>query len=94
MVRRRQNYDPLLPIPAVTWLVTQDKFRNVLEFRELAAGTDLRAVLTAEREKRIADGWVAPEIGPVSSTFFCTREGERIEVGIMRRDPRLPMTFR
>jgi hypothetical protein len=47
------------------------------QFRDLAAGTDLRAVVTAEREKRIAAGWVADEIGRVSSTFFCTRDAER-----------------
>lgn len=90
MVRRRTNYDPLLPIPAVTWLVALDMLRGVREFRELAAGTDLRAVVTAERAKRIADGWVADEIGSCSSTFFCSRDGERLEVGIIRRDPRKP----
>jgi hypothetical protein len=54
------------------------------------SAVELRAVVTAEREKRPAQGWVADEIGRASSGFFCTREGERIEVGIVRRDPRLP----
>jgi hypothetical protein len=89
MVRRRQNYDPLKPITSVTWLTAKNQYGKVLECLELMASADLRAVLTAERTRRVAEGWVPDEIGRVTSSFFCTRDGERIEVGICRRDPRL-----
>jgi hypothetical protein len=91
MVRRRQNYDPLKPITAVTWLTAKDKYGKVLECQELTPGADLRAILTAERARRLADGWMADEIGRVTSFFFCIRDGERVEVGICRRDPRLSL---
>jgi hypothetical protein len=94
MPRRRTNYDPLTPIPAPTWLVARDRFGTVLDLRDLAPGADLRAILTAERERRLADGWAADEIGRCSACFFCTRDGERVEVGILRRDPRVPFPGR
>jgi hypothetical protein len=94
MARRRTNYDPLAPITEPTWLVAQDRFYTPLEIRELEPGADLRSTLNAERARRIAEGWVCDEIGRVCSFFFCIRDGERIEVGILRRDPRLPFGSR
>lgn len=94
MNRRRRNVDPLLPIRQVCWLVTRDKLSNVIEFTEVAVGTDLRATLTAERARYVADGWTADDIGRCCSFFFATRAGERVEVGINRHDPRLPTPLR
>jgi hypothetical protein len=94
MIRRRQNVDPLLPLPRICWLVTRDKLSNAIEFVEVAAGTDLRATLNAERARYVAQGWAADEIGRYTSFFFCTREGVRVEVGINRHDPRLPTPLR
>ncbi|MDB6013138.1 MAG: hypothetical protein JWL65_5388 [Gammaproteobacteria bacterium] len=94
MNRRRQNVDPLLPILHPCWLVTRDKLSNVIEFTEVAAGTDLRAILTAERARYVADGWTADEIGRCCSFFFASREGVRVEVGINRQDPRVPVPLR
>ena len=46
-MRRRINYDPLQPINQRAWLVVQNKFNQLLESRELAAGADLRSVLSS-----------------------------------------------
>jgi hypothetical protein len=91
MVRRRTNYDPLAPITALTWLAARDKYGKVLESRELAPGADLRAIITAERNRLLTEGWAADEIGRCSAFFYCTRDGERVEVGILRRDPSQPL---
>jgi hypothetical protein len=84
---RRSSYDPLKAIPEPTWLVVRDKCTRVLEAQSLASRADLRAVLTAAREARIAAGWKADPIGRASSSFFCAKDGTRVMVGIERRDP-------
>ena len=85
--RKRASPDPLAPVNAVTWLVVRDALSQVLEFTELAPLADLRAVLSAARDARITDGWAAEEIGPRCAFFFASRDGERILVGIERREP-------
>jgi hypothetical protein len=67
---------------------------QVIGFTELAPLSDLRRVLNAAREARIADGWTPEEIGPSCAFFFATRERERILVTIERRDPRGPPALR
>jgi len=84
---RRSSYDPLKAIPEPTWLVVRDKCTQVLEVRQLERGADLRAILEAAREARMAAGWKADPIGRASSSFFCTKDGTRVMVGIERRDP-------
>ena len=83
---RRSAPDPLAPIDAPTWLVVRDMCGQLLQRTELAPRADQRAILAAAREARIANGWLADEIGPRCSQFFATRGGERVMVGI-ERDP-------
>jgi hypothetical protein len=83
---RRSAPDPLAPIDAPAWLVVRDMCGRLLEVTELPPRADQRAILVAAREARIADGWVADEIGPHCAHFFASRAGERIVVGI-ERDP-------
>jgi hypothetical protein len=90
MVRRRQFVDPLLPLPMATWLVTKDHVGTVLESRQLPPGKDLRAVMVEARDARIADGWAVTDLGSACSVVFCDRDGERLEIGIQRRDPAGP----
>lgn len=87
MNRRRSEPDPLFVTDKPTWLVTRNAVNQVLESVKLAPRADLRAILNAAREARIAEGWVADTIGRRCSFFFCTRGGIRLEVGIFRRDP-------
>jgi hypothetical protein len=56
MIRRRTNFDPLAPRHLPTWLVTRDMFGKALEVTALAPHADLRAILRAAREARIAAG--------------------------------------
>jgi hypothetical protein len=84
---RRNRPDPLPPLQVPTWLVTRNKHRQPLEWRRLAAGADLRAILEVSRAERIAAGWACDDIGPHCGFFFCERDGERVQVGIERYDP-------
>lgn len=51
---------------------------------------DLRNILVATREVRKANGWAVEEIGRRSSSFFCSKDGRRVMIGIERRDPANP----
>jgi len=85
-MRRKTLPEALQPTNAPTWLVVRDSLNHLVESTQLAPGTDVRAALVAIRDKRIADGWSADEIGRVSF-FFCTKDSERQMVGIEYRQP-------
>jgi hypothetical protein len=87
---RRNRSDPLQALSQPTWLVVRNKHRQALEALELAAGADLRAILRAARNERIASGWVCDDIGQSCGFFFAVRAGERICVSIERYDPNGP----
>jgi hypothetical protein len=89
--RRRSLPDPLAKVDAPTWLVVRDKVNAVIESTELVPGTDLRAVLTRAREARIADGWLADDIGPACGFFFASRNGNRVRVAVEGAAPRRPL---
>lgn len=87
---RRSSYDPLKPVSEPTWLVVRDKCTQVLAVQLLERRADLRAILNATREARMAAGWRAEPIGRASSSFFCSKDGMRVMIGIERRDPSNP----
>lgn len=68
-------------------LWSRDMLRQPLEWRKMAPGADLRAILNYERDQRIAAAWACDDIGSVCSFFFAVREGVRIQVGIECHDP-------
>jgi len=92
--RKRASPDPLLPVDAVTWLVVRNALSRMVESIELPPRSDLRAVLNAARDARMAAGWAAGDIGPRCAFFFASRDGKRVLVGIERRDPRGPVALR
>ena len=63
-MRRRSRPEPLKPRREATWLVVRDRLSQVVESTPLEPLVDLRAVLTAAREARIAEGWECEDIGP------------------------------
>jgi len=85
-MRRRSRPEPLKPRREATWLVVRDRLSQVVESTPLEPLVDLRAVLTAAREARIAEGWECEEIGSCVAFFFCTRGGVR-EMVIIERCP-------
>ena len=84
---RRNRPDPLQPLQVPTWLVVRNKHSQATEWREIAAGVALRAVLHAALAERTAAGWACDDIGPVCAFFFAERQGERIQVTVERYDP-------
>lgn len=86
-MRKRKLPEPFQPTSEPTWLVVRNQLSQVVESTALAPYTDLRAVLTAARQDRIAAGWAAEEIGQCCRFFFCTRESERLLVSIEARRP-------
>jgi len=86
-MRRRTLTESLKPTNAPTWLVVRDGLNRLIESRRLAPGTDLRGVLVATRDQRIAAGWSADEIGRTVSFFFCAKDDERHMVSIEYRQP-------
>lgn len=90
MSRRRSTYDPLQAAAVPAWLVVRDNCASLMAATQLAPGTVLRATLEKAERDWSAAGWLVEPRTPVCSTFFCTRGGERREVGIARRDPHGP----
>jgi hypothetical protein len=88
---RRSTTSPLAPTHDPTWLVVRNSSSDAIEITPLEAKADLRKVLNAAREARIAAGWQADPIGRSSSCFFCAKEGTRLMIGIERRDPAKPL---
>jgi hypothetical protein len=86
-MRRRNRPEPLKSRSQPTWLVVRDRLSQVVESTPLEPLADLRAVLTAAREARIADGWECEDIGPCVAFFFCSRAGVREMVSIEMRPP-------
>lgn len=87
-MRRRGRHDPLQPNASATWLVVRNELSQVVESHEIEPRADLRAILIAARAQRLAEGWVADEIGDLAF-FFCRRANRRLFVSIeMRRPPR------
>jgi hypothetical protein len=87
---RRSTTIPLTPTHEPTWLVVRNSSSDPIEITPLEPKADLRNVLNAAREARIAAGWKADPIGRSSSCFFCAKEGTRLMIGIERRDPAKP----
>jgi len=87
---RRSSFDPLAPTAEATWLVVRNEIREAIEVTSLERKTNLRAILSAAREARVADGWKADPIGRSCAFFFCAKDGVRLMVGIERRDPASP----
>lgn len=87
---RRSSYNPLAPIPHPTWLVVRDRCNQLINVTPLEPKADLHAILNAAREERILAGWNADPIGRACSSFFCSKDGTRVMVGIERRDPAIP----
>ena len=57
-----------------------------VRYTQLPAGTDLKATLAAERQRMIADGWVADEL--TRYTFvFCQRGNDRWCITIESFEP-------
>ena len=86
-MRKRSRPEPLKPRPQPTWRVVRNRLSQVVESTPLEPLADLRAVLTAAREARIAEGWECEEIGSCVAFFFCTRGGVREMVTIERCPP-------
>jgi len=82
--------DALQPLQQPTWLVVRNMHCRPLQSRELAPGTDLRAILQADTAERFASGWGCTDIGRACSDFFAARRGERMQIGIERYDPEGP----
>ena len=89
--RKRSRYDPLRPLNEPTWLVVRSQTGFVLDSHKLAPGADLRAILMAARDTRIARGWMADDIGVCCSFFFSRLGSERVITGIERIPPQDPL---
>jgi hypothetical protein len=90
MRQRRGQIDALLPVNEPRWLVIRDRFSRVLESQALSPGSDLRAVMQAERNRRIKAGWLAGDIPRKCAFFFCDRENERVCVSVECYEPGPP----
>jgi|SRR5690349_8483440 len=87
---RRSSFDPLAPTAEATWLVVRNEIREAIEVTPLERKVNLRTILSAAHEARVAEGWQADPIGRSCAFFFCAKDGARLMVGIERRDPANP----
>ena len=80
--RHKGAHDPLTPADGPRWLVARDRHGRVVSCTELEPFADLRAVLTAERERRSREDWQCCHSPTRCAFFFCDRDSERLRVGI------------
>jgi hypothetical protein len=83
-MRRRSRPEALKSVGHPMRVIAHDMLGNLLEERELAPWTDLRAVLNAEMERRAEQGWTNEE--PPSDSFagfFCHPDGTRVLVSVV-----------
>ena len=86
MIRRRNDHDPLAPSPHPRWLIVWDMQFRALEITELAAQTDLRALMARTAQQWELQGWTVESDGRFGS-FFCHRQGQRRLIAISGADP-------
>jgi hypothetical protein len=90
MAARRSRYAPTDESRIPHWLVTYDVYRRVLASKQLAIGTDLRAVMRQAIDACETDGWAVENDGAYGF-FFCNRDGDRREIRIQPNDPAEPV---
>lgn len=89
MPSRRSRYDPLGTSDRPRWLVVKDVHSQVIECREVPAGADLHALITATVRARQADGWTVENDGSYGFVF-CRKADVRRMVAIVQVDPAQP----
>ncbi len=87
MVTRRGRTDALDVSREMRWLVVRDRASRPLEYRALAAGSDLRAAMATEWAKLAAAGWHVDAIPKSCSFFFADRDNDRVCVAIECFEP-------
>lgn len=84
---RRPKVDPLAQIDAPTWFVVQDQCGQYKSYRKLEPMENLRAIVMLAAANRSAMGWEVEEMSPFCSGFFCSKDGVREQIGIVRLGP-------
>lgn len=93
MIRKRAVFDPLEPTNESRWYEVRDMRGLVLESRLLPGGTGLRRAFVVAMLEHIDAGWQLGEFSSRGGSFFCTRGGERCQVGIEAADPGRPIGY-
>jgi hypothetical protein len=69
------------------WLVVRDHMSRPLEYRALAAGSDLRAAMAAKQAELAAAEWRVDSIPKNCGFFFADRDNDRVCVAIECFEP-------
>jgi hypothetical protein len=77
-MRRKGESDALNSVNEPRWLVVRDRLSQVVTCQALAPKVDLRAALSAERDRRVAQGWHADVSPRQCALYFCDRGEERV----------------
>ena len=84
---KRQRYNAMEPVPAVTWLVVSDKYGMTIYTEELPPGTDPRMVIIKAMARSIRESFEVEELPSIHPLYFCRKGEERRTVTIARRHP-------
>jgi hypothetical protein len=87
MVTRHGRTDALDVSSEPRWLVVRYRMSRVLEYRALAAGSDLRAALAAKQAELAAAKWHVDPIQKKCGFFFADRDNDRMCVAIECFEP-------
>ena len=90
MVRRRSEFDVLLPTHQPRWLVVRTIHGRILSCSFLPPGTHLLREFVASIMSHIDDGWAIGEFSSHSGFYIASKLGERLEVMISASDPNVP----
>jgi hypothetical protein len=87
MARRRGRTDALDVSREMRWRVVRDRMSRALEYRALAAGSDLRTAMAAKHVELAAAGWRVDSIPKNCGFFFADRDNDRVCVAIECFEP-------
>ena len=89
-MKRRSQHDSLAPISEPAFLVERNLSGDLLKSIPIEPNADLRAILTAAREAKMAQGYEVTDIPRLCSFFFYVKDAKKVLVSIERANPGHP----
>jgi hypothetical protein len=90
--RRSNNLQGLTILNRGSWCVVSDMTNRVLAWIEVGSSADWRVHFTEVIQAARSAGWELENEAPAFSSFFCRRNGVRVQVSLQARAPQNPLS--